>query len=246
MDSALSSPRDVVVDANGNIVVADSGNNRVRVIAASTGTDYGQSVAADDIQTVAGTGSLGGFSGDGGPAADAVFNLPTGVAADGAGDVAVADQNNNRVRFVPVGSGTYFGQTMTGGDLYTVAGDGTAGTSPDGTNGTSAEIDAPTGVAFDTAGNLLVAEFAGNRIRVVANTTGTFYGQSMTAGGIYTIAGTGAIGSTGDGRPASRAKVNAPENLAVDGSGNIIFTEFYGNRIRVIASSHRHPSTGVR
>ena len=55
------------------------------MIAASNGTDFGQSVAADDIQTVAGTGSLGGFSGDGGPGADAVFNLPTGVAADGAG-----------------------------------------------------------------------------------------------------------------------------------------------------------------
>ena len=59
----------------------------------------------------------------------------------------------------------------------------------------------------------------------------------MTAGGIYTIAGTGAVGSTGDGRPASLARINAPENLAVDGSGNIIFTEFYGNRIRVIADS---------
>jgi sugar lactone lactonase YvrE len=237
VDSALSSPRDVVVDAHGNIVVADSGNNRVRMIAASTGTDYGRFVMADHIETVAGTGALGGFSGDGGPAPDAVFNLPTGIAANGAGDVAVADQNNNRVRFVPVRSGSFFGKTMAEGDLYTVAGDGTAGTSLDGTSATSAEIDAPSGLAFDAAGNLLVAEFAGNRIRVVANTTGTYYGRSMTAGGIYTIAGTGAIGSTGDGGRASRAEVNAPENLAVDRSGNIVFTEFYGNRIRVVANT---------
>jgi hypothetical protein len=235
--AALSAPRDVVVDRSGNIAVADSGNSRVRVIGASAGTDYGQSVSAGEIETVAGTGALGGFSGDGGPSADAVFNLPTGVAADSAGDVAVADQNNNRVRFVPVHSGTYFDQPMVAGDLYTVAGDGTAGTSADGTSATDAEIDAPSGVAFDTAGNLLITEFAGNRIRVVADNTGTSYGQSMTAGSIYTIAGTGAIGSTGDGRPASRAEINAPENLAVDGAGNVVFTEFYGNRIRIIPDS---------
>jgi trimeric autotransporter adhesin len=235
--AALSAPRDVVVDRGGDIVVADSGNNRVRVIAASTGTAYGQSVSAGDIQTVAGTGALGGFSGDGGSAADAVFNLPTGVAADTAGDVAVADQNNNRARFVPVRSGTYFGQPMVGGSLYTVAGDGTAGTSADGTSGPDAKIDVPSGIAFDSAGNLLVAEFGGNRIRVVAHDTGTFYGRPMTAGAIYTIAGTGAIASTGDGGPASRAGINAPENLTVDGSGNVVFTEFYGNRIRAIAAT---------
>jgi secreted PhoX family phosphatase len=235
--ASLSTPRDVVVDRSGNIVVADSGNNRVRVIAASTGTAYGQLVSAGDIQTVAGTGALGGFSGDGGAAGDAVFNLPTGVAADAAGDVAVADQNNDRVRFVPVRSGTYFGQSMIGGSIYTVAGDGTAGTSTNGTSGPDGEIDAPSGLAFDPAGNLLVAEFAGNRIRVVAHDTGTFYGRRMTAGGIYTIAGTGAIGSTGDGGPATRAEINAPENLTVDGSGNVVFTEFYGNDVRAIAAT---------
>jgi hypothetical protein len=235
--ASLSAPRDVVVDHSGDIVVADSGNNRVRVIAAFTGSVFGQSVSSGDIQTVAGTGVLGGFSGDGGPAGDAVFNLPTGLAADTAGDVAVADQNNNRVRFVPVRSGTYFGQPMVGGSLYTVAGDGTAGTSADGTSGPNAEIVAPSGVTFDAAGNLMVAEFGGNRIRVVARDTGTFYGRPMAAGGIYTIAGTGTVGSTGDGGPAPRAAINAPENLTVDGSGNVIFTEFYGNRIRAIAAT---------
>ncbi len=106
---------------------------------------------------------------------------------------------------------------MTGGDLYTVAGDGTAGTSPDGTNGPSAEIDAPSGLAFDAAGNLLVAEFAGNRIRVVADTTGTYYGHSMIAGGIYTLAGTGAIGSTGDGRrhPGRGKRTREPDRRRI-------------------------------
>jgi hypothetical protein len=233
--AALSAPRNVVVDASGNIVIGDSGNNRVRVIAASTGTFYGQVIAAGDIDTVAGTGTLGGYSGDGGSAHGALLNLPTGVAADAAGQVVVADQNNNRVRFEPVHSGTHFGRSMTAGRLYTVVGDGTAGGSGDGGPGTSAEVNAPSGVAFDAAGNVLVAEFAGNRIRVVANGSGTFYGRTMAAGDIYTVAGTGAVGSTGDGGPATAAEINAPENVTVDGTGNVVLTEFYGNEIRVIA-----------
>jgi hypothetical protein len=234
--AALSAPRNVVVDASGNIVIGDSGNNRVRVIAASTGTFYGQVIAAGDIDTVAGTGTLGGYSGDGGSAHGALLNLPTGVAADAAGQVVVADQNNNRVRFEPVHSGTHFGRSMTAGRLYTVVGDGTAGGSGDGGPGTSAEVNAPSGVAFDAAGNVLVAEFAGNRIRVVANGSGTFYGRSMTAGDIYTVAGTGAGGSTGDEGPATAATFQQPLGLAVDRFGNLVVGDYLNNEVRVVAA----------
>ncbi|MGO8874137.1 MAG: hypothetical protein ACLQPH_22550, partial [Acidimicrobiales bacterium] len=233
--AALSAPRGVVVDAAGNVVIADSGNNRVRVIAATSGTFYGRPVSAGDIATVAGTGALGGFSGDGGPASDALLNLPTGVAADSAGAVVVADQNNNRIRYVPDHSGTEFGRSMTGGSLYTIAGTGTAGSSGDGGPGPAAELDAPSGVALDADGNVLEAEFASNRIRVVANRSGSFYGRSMSVGDIYTVAGTGAVGSTGDGSPATAGKIDAPENLTLDRAGNIVFTEFYGNKVRVVA-----------
>jgi sugar lactone lactonase YvrE len=92
-------PEDVVVDGAGNLVIADSGNNRVRVVAAGGGTFYGQAMTAGDIYTVAANGT-GGFSGDGGPALSAELNRPQGVAVDGTGDLLVADTGNNRIRQV--------------------------------------------------------------------------------------------------------------------------------------------------
>jgi hypothetical protein len=89
----------VAVDAAGNLVIADYGDNRVRVVAAGTGAYYGVSMTAGDIYTVAGTGAQG-FSGDGGPAASATLHYPQGVTVDGSGDVLVTDSGNNRVRMI--------------------------------------------------------------------------------------------------------------------------------------------------
>jgi hypothetical protein len=83
----------------GNLVIADHGNNRVRVVAASTGTFYGQAMTAGDIYTVAGNGT-GGFSGDGGPVLSAELNRPQGVAVDAADDLLVVDVRNDRIREV--------------------------------------------------------------------------------------------------------------------------------------------------
>jgi hypothetical protein len=77
-------------------VIADTGNQRIRVVAASTGTFYGQHMTAGDIYTIAGTGTAG-FSGDGGRATAAELHFPQGVAAD-AGNVVIADSGNNRIR----------------------------------------------------------------------------------------------------------------------------------------------------
>ena len=87
------------MDSAGNLVLADSGNDRVRVVAATTGTFYGQSMTAGDIYTVAGDGTPG-FSGDGGPATAAELNEPAGVALDAAGDLLIADTSNGRIREV--------------------------------------------------------------------------------------------------------------------------------------------------
>ena len=87
------------MDGAGNLVIADNTNDRVRVVAASTGTFYGQAMTAGDIYTVAGNGT-GGFSGDGGPAVSAELNHPQGVAVDAAGDLLVADVGSNRIREV--------------------------------------------------------------------------------------------------------------------------------------------------
>ena len=106
-------------------------------------------------------------------------------------------------------SGTFYGKAMTAGDIYTIAGNGTAGFSGDGGPATSAELNSPQGVAADAAGNLLIAD-GSNRIRVVAASSGTFYGQAMTAGDIYTIAGDSSLRLRRRRRPGHqrRAQMN--------------------------------------
>ncbi len=159
-------------------------------------------MTARHIYTVAGNGTYG-FSGDGGPATAAELDTPDQTAVDGAGNLVIADSANDRVRVVAAGTGTFYGQAMTAGDIYTVAGNGTTGFSGEGGPATRAELDSPRGVTVDGAGNLVIADRGNNRVRVVAAGTGTFYGQAMTAGDIYTVAGTGTVGFSGDGGPAT-------------------------------------------
>jgi hypothetical protein len=225
----------VAADAAGNLVIADSSNNRVRVVARSAGTFYGRSMTAGDIYTVAGDGTAG-FSGDGGPATSASLNFPRGVAVDGAGNLVIADGANNRIRVVAATAGTFYGQAMTAGDIYTVAGDGTAGFSGDGGPATSAAFSSPEGVAVDGSGNLVIADSNNNRVRVVAVSTGTFYGRSMTARDVYTVAGDGTAGFSGDSGPATSAEIHGPPGIAVDGSGNVLITDTGADRVRVVAA----------
>jgi hypothetical protein len=223
-------PRGVAVDGSGNLVIADTGNARVRVVAATTGTFYGQAMAAGDIYTVAGDGS-GAYSGDGGPATAAGID-PYGVAVDGAGNLLIADGENNRVRVVAVKSGTFYGKKMAAGDIYTVAGGGCCGLG-DGGRATAAELAIPDGVVVDGAGNLVIADTNDQRIRVVAVKTGTFYGRAMTAGDIYTVAGTGLPGFSGDGGAGTAAELYYPEGVTADGAGNLLIADSSG-RIRKI------------
>jgi ribulose-5-phosphate 4-epimerase/fuculose-1-phosphate aldolase len=223
-------PRGVAVDGSGNLVIADTSNARIRVVAATTGTFYGQAMTAGNIYTVAGDGS-GVYSGDGGPATAAGID-PYGVAADGAGNLVIADGENNRVRVVAVKSGKFYGKKMTAGDIYTVAGGGCCGLG-DGGRATAAELEAPDGVAVDGAGNLVIADTNNQRIRVVAAATGTFYGRAMTAGDIYTVAGTGLPGFSGDGGPGAAAQVYYPEGVTADGAGNLLIADGSG-RIREV------------
>ncbi len=231
----LNAPTGIAVDGAGNLVVTDSINSRVRVVAASSGTFYGRAMTAGDIYTVAGTGPGGTYGGDGGPATAAELNFPTGVVVDATGNLVIADQDNNRVRVVVEKTGTFYGLAMTAGDIYTVAGDGTRGFSGDGGAATAAEISGAQGVAVDGAGNLLIADTANNRVRVVAASAGTFYGRAMTAGHIYTVAGDGTKGFTGDGGPATAATLHEPRGVAVDGAGNLVIADTVNDRVRVVA-----------
>jgi len=117
---------------------------------------------------------------------------------------------------------------MTAEDIYTVAGNGTFGFSGDGGPATSAEL-GPAGTVVDAAGNLVIADSVNSRVRVVAETTGTFYGQAMTAGDIYTVAGNGHAGFTGDGGPATRAELYHPVAVAMNAAGNFLIAD--GNKI---------------
>jgi ribulose-5-phosphate 4-epimerase/fuculose-1-phosphate aldolase len=229
----LTQPQAVTLDQAGNLLIADTFNNRVRVVAASTGTFYGQPMTAGDIYTIAGTGSRV-FSGDGGPATSAGI-IAADVAVDGTGNVLITD--NNRIRVVAASTGTFYGQPMTAGDIYTIAGTGTAGFSGDGGHATAAKLDLPTGATADGAGNVVIADWFNNRVRVVAASTGTFYGRAMTAGDIYTIAGTGTKGFSGDGGPATAARLYGPDGPAVDGAGNVVIADSGNNRVRVVAAS---------
>ena len=153
------------------------------------------------ITTIVGTG-LSSYSGDGGPASDAgVFG--SGLAFDAAGNLYIADGSNSVIRRVSV--------TDT---ISTFAGTGTSGYSGDGGPATAAELNTPTGITFDTAGNLFFTDFFNNRVRKIS-----------TSGIITTVAGTGVSGYAGDGGPATDAKFSSPSGICFDHFGNLYFTD---------------------
>jgi hypothetical protein len=166
--------------------------------------DYGS------IATSAGTGTAG-FSGDGGAAASADLNAPSGIAVDSAGNTYIADTGNNRVRRV-----------STEGTISTIAGTGTAGYNGEGT-AVSAQLNGPVGVTTDSAGTRYIADTGNNRVRRV------------TAGGtISTIAGTGTAGFSGDGGAATAAELNAPRSIAFDSLGKLFVADTGNRRVRMM------------
>jgi pimeloyl-ACP methyl ester carboxylesterase/sugar lactone lactonase YvrE len=193
----------VTVDTAGNIYLADDSNNRIRKVTVSTGI----------ITTVAGNGTAG-FSGDGGAATSAELDVPDGVVVDSAGNIYIADHNNERIRKV----------TVSTGKISTVAGDGTAGYAGDGGAATSAELNGPGGLALDSAGDIYIGDFGNNRIRKVTVSTGK----------ISTVAGNGTAGYSGDGGAPNNAEMNGPSGIALDSAGNIYIADFGNNRIRFV------------
>jgi len=124
---------------------------------------------------------------------------------------------------------------MTAGDIYTATGNGgDGGFSGDGGPATSAALNNPLSVTPDRMGNLLVADTNNDRVRMVAESSGTFYSQAMTKGDIYTIAGTGAYGESGDGGAPTSAKLSQPIAMGFDSAGNLGILDL-GGRVRVVA-----------
>ncbi|MBS1811478.1 MAG: hypothetical protein JST84_25170 [Acidobacteria bacterium] len=155
----LWSPETLIVDAAGNIFVAERGNHTVRKIKPD-GT----------ITTFAGTGQLGS-SGDDGPAAAALLNEPSGLALDAAGNLYIADTNNHRIRKV-----------SANGIISNFAGTGVGGFGGDGGAATAAQLALPVGLVFDQAGNLFVADAGNNRVRKITptGTISTFAGGKIS------------------------------------------------------------------
>jgi hypothetical protein len=230
----LAQPLGVAVDATGNLVIADTGNRRIRVVAAHTGSYYGQAMTARHIYTVAGNGSYG-FAGDGAPATSAELYDPPSVIVDQAGNLVIADHYNYRIRVAAAHTGTFYGVPVTAGNIYTVAGDGTAGFAGDGGPAASAEVSDVGWLAADGTGNLVISDGGSGRVRVLAGSTGTFYGQAMTAGDIYTVAG-GGNGGWADGIPATSALLASPQGVTFDGNGNLVISDGDSDRVRVIAA----------
>jgi len=232
----LNDPSSVRTDAVGDVVIADTYDNAVRFIPATSGTYFGVAMTAHTIYPVAGDG-VQYYGGNGGLGTSAYLNLPGGAAIDGSGDVALADTQNNVIRFVPKTSGTYFGVSMTAGDIYNVAGNTTSGYSGNGGAATSAELKTPGNVAFDSSGDLVITDSGNSVIRFVPKTSGTYYGQSMTANDIYTIAGNATAGYSGNGAAATSAKLSSPNDATVDSAGDLLVADAENNAVRFVPAA---------
>ncbi len=257
--ATLALPRRVTLDNEGNLLIADVGNHRVRRVDAGTGF----------ISTVAGSG-LRGYTGDNVPATETGLFRPTDVAADAVGRILIADQENHRIRRVD-----------SDGLITTVAGSGAKGFSGDGGPATSAALSSPTAIALDTHGNLFIVDRDNHRIRRVAADNGEittvvgngnfgFSGDGglatnasltfprgmavgpdgslyiadvgnnrirkvdVASGIISTVAGNGEKNFKGDGGLATQASLAFPISIAVDEAGDIYIADRFNHRIRCV------------
>jgi hypothetical protein len=230
-------PVAVAVNGTGTLAaVPDLSERAVRVIAVTGGRHFGRAMRHGFVYTVAGGGTLSSSSG-GVPGPSVALDEPNGVAFDRAGNLVFSDGVDHRIHVVANSSGVFYGRTMVTGDIYTVAGTGASGFAGDGGSALAATLDGPLGVAVDKNGNVLLIDSAfgsSYRIRIVADETGTFYGRPMAAGDIYTVAGTGTPGYSGDGGPATAAEIQA-QSIAVDPNGNQVILD--GQGIRVVAAT---------
>lgn len=195
-------PTGIAGDSSGNLYVADSLNQRIRKINSS-----------GSVSTVAGNGGFS-YSGDGGAAGAAQLYAPLAVAVDATGNIYVADTGNNVVRKIGVN-----------GAIAAFAGTGAAGNGGDGGAAISAQLNAPSGVAADAAGNVYISDTGNARVRKVASN-----------GTITAVAGSGTPGFGGDGGTATSAQLSLPMGLAVDAAGNLFIADFTNNRVRKVSA----------
>jgi hypothetical protein len=201
----MNYPRSVAIDSSGNLYIADSSNNVIRLVTRSTGV----------ISTFAGIGGASGYSGDGQIATEAKLNSPRGVALDSSGNLYIADTANCVIRRVDaisniiatvVGKMTYYPDCAESGD---------------GGPATAATLNAPSGIAFDSAGNLYIADYGNSMVRRVDARTQTISVFAGSCNSLFFCEG----GFGGDGGPATAASLNDPSAVAFDSSGNLYIAD---------------------
>jgi sugar lactone lactonase YvrE len=205
--NASMDPFGVASDSVGNVYIASTSFAPPRVF----------KVDVNGTLTVVAGNGFTGYSGDGGPGAQAGLVDPFSVAVDSSGNIYIADYLNNRIREV----------VATTGNIQTVAGTGKQGYSGDGGKATQAQLYGPTAVAVDSSGNIFITDSNNYVIREVTAATGI----------IKTVAGNGGRGYSGDGGKATQATLDFPTSACVDNSGNIFIVEPVGPRIREVLAA---------
>jgi trimeric autotransporter adhesin len=207
-------------DSAGNVYIADTNNNVIREVNAATGII---TTVVGDCCAFNGPGNQG-YNGDNIPAIGAELFFPESVATDTSGNLYIADYGNNRVREVNVASGVI---TTVAGNGFGSGATGTGGYTGDKGPATSAELDGPSAVALDSAGNIYIADFYNDVVRKVTVATGI----------ITTVAGDGTFGLGGDNGPATSAELASPIGIAVDAAGNLYIASNAGDVRKVDAAT---------
>lgn len=189
----LNNPQGIAVDASGNLYIADDGNKIVRKVSTS-----------GSVTTVAGNGSSS-FTGDNGPATSAAIGFVNNVACDTAGNIYLSYAGAQRVRVVNMQgtTQTLLNVSVASGNITTVAGTGTGGYTSDNVSAITSELNFPEQSFLDSSGNLYISDTSNFRTRLVTASTGI----------ITTVAGTGSNGNTGNGGPATSAKITNASGL---------------------------------
>ena len=201
MNAPLTLLNGIAADYHGNLILADTGDHRILRL-----------LPSGIIETLAGDG-VPGFSGDGGPAAEARINSPYGVAVDRSGNIYFADLENKRVRRID-----------PDGIITTVAGGGDRTPEEAGIPAVDARLESPRNVAVDVDGNLYISDFYAHRVYFVSR-----------SGTILPIAGTGTPGWFGEGGPARQAQLSFPAGLALDASGALYIADSGNRAIRKLS-----------
>lgn len=202
----MNQPHEIRFDQDGNYFISDMLGQAIRRVDAKTGV----------MTSVAGTGKAG-FSGDGGPASQAQFDLPISVVLDHSHGLLICDIKNHRIRRVDLGTGI----------VSTFAGTGDKKATPDGSPLQGTPLNGPRTLAVETNGNVIIVLREGNSV----------YRADLKTKTLHHLAGTGKQGFAGDGADARQAQLSGPKGVAVDREGNILLCDTENHSIRIIRSN---------